>query len=268
MKKRVVLITTIMIFGMLNFVQAADVKYTLGIRSECIYSEFSLINENSPIKDIKDISGIALILGPAIHVTIDEKFFVELSYLVNLIPYEHTSSKSIFISNHQFNYQYVTEIDQTDLNLKVGYKFHDRVSGFIGYQMVNLDFDQKISLLTDDSDLVTLNASFSGLLTGPEFGMFGNYPIQGTRIVLFGSLAYQMLTLEMDPITYEPDIFNWLPVSIADGDLTGFIYEFGVGYGFDGKPASVSLSFKRQENDGNDAEVTFSVLRFDFNWTF
>jgi hypothetical protein len=223
---------------------------------------FKIWRATNSFKDVgKNIDTTSNMYGPSVNLTIFDKWYTGLSFYWGS-GFDYTIESTLDTGQ---DYEINVDGEKADLDLWVGYRFHPRVSVFIGY---------KSSQFKRDVDVLSLSFKNDLTFTGPVVGVNGNYPLMNSGFVLFGTLGYAFLDVEKE---------SEIPVSDENGGIEiqnhkdtfearGPAIECGVSYMFKKIP-QLSLSggykYQRYENidDSNDY-MEFAGLTFGANYRF
>jgi hypothetical protein len=259
MKKRTMIGVTILLLTMPMMVWASKDAQTptnepSTAENGSTISETSLLGENysltasfkiwrtylkwdSESTDIGDST--SYMFGPAFNLTYREKFYCGISY------YRGSGFDLTFNDNNDVD----VEATKTDFDLWVGYSFNPRGSAFIGYKNTKLEIDFSGPSGTADVD---------GTFKGPVLGVTGNYPINESNFILFGTFGYAFLNAEIETSISD---------QTEDEDYNGPAIEFGVSYILPNLPKlSLTGGYKYQDYEADKEEITFSGFTFGANY--
>lgn len=201
-------------------------------------------------KRFKFSSNSVLSVGPTLSVR-KGKFFGGISCLKTTSDYKQNYTYALSTTvNRTLN----QSISRYDIDGSLGYYFHPRLGGFIGYKYSN----HEVSGYREDvatSGAVQWSGTFKDTIkaSGPVFGLTGNYPIGSTGIAPFLTASYYFLRLS----------------SAEKNDRiseTGPSLEAGVAYSF--KRLTAIAAYKQQYLYGTDVEEEFKGPMFSLNYTF
>ncbi|MGD9210835.1 MAG: hypothetical protein PVI90_08660, partial [Desulfobacteraceae bacterium] len=134
-----------------------------------------------------DIETSSYIVGPSINLTFQEKYYAGLNYYTgDGFDYEGEEQYGIDESDGDYS--------KTDFDLWAGYRFHPKGSAFLGYKHSKL----KDEATVETTSGITAEAEKEIILKGPVIGINGNYPISNTNLILFGTIAYGFLSVDID----------------------------------------------------------------------
>lgn len=230
MKRFIVFLAALMVLSS-GFAFAADgVKVEAGIK---------LWNNSWESKDPDPVDGgttkfdAALLIGPAISVTLPSNVFFEASYLMSVTDYEKTEGPAKL------------EVERDDLDLAVGYMFIPEVGIYVGYRKSSMDWK------FNDGAGFSESGSFD--LSGPVIGLRGNYSFS-EMFGVYASAAYLMT--EWD----EPGFTE---------DEPGTQFELGVKAKFS-KALSGTLGYKVEDFEGDKSKIKekFSGLTLGIMYAF
>jgi hypothetical protein len=160
----------------------------------------------------------ALLIGPAISVTLPSNVFFEASYLMSVTDYEKTEGPAKI------------EVERDDLDLAVGYMFIPEVGIYVGYRKSSMDWT------FNDGAGFSESGSFD--LSGPVIGLRGNYSFS-EMFGVYASVAYLMTE-------YEESGFK--------EDNPGTQFELGVKAKFS-KALSGTLGYKVEDFEGDKTKI-------------
>ena len=185
-----------------------------------------------------------LMLGPSISVTGD-KWFGAISYLTTTTDYEFSDVSGPGSGDKMSG-------DRSDVDVMVGYMFHPRVGGLIGYKYIEGDLDYSIP------GIVEIGVDYS--LSGPVLGITANYPIPNTSFALFGSLIYFYGEWEFENEELGID---------ESEDADGFTADVGIAYAiFENFSASIGYKYQEFEPKDSDLSDKYSGFTFSLNYRF
>lgn len=230
MKRFIVFLAALLVLSSSFAFAADDVKVEAGIK---------MWNNSWESKDPDPVDGgtlkfdAALLIGPAISITLPSNVFFEASYLMSVTDYEKTEGPAKI------------EAERDDLDLAVGYMFIPEVGIYVGYRKSS--FDWKFNDGAGGSD----SGSFD--LSGPVIGLRGNYSFS-EMFGVYASAAYLMT--EWD----EPGFTE---------DEPGTQFELGVKAKFS-KALSGTLGYRMEsfEGDKSKVEETFSGVTLGIMYAF
>ena len=149
-----------------------DTSFSVGVKAWVNSWEMEI-----ELAGFNETTAPALMIGPSVSIKKD-KFFGGASLLFTAGEYEW-----------DFGGGEYERADRTDLDLIIGYMFIPRLGVFIGYKHLSADMEYEFLGSTSDDGTITLS--------GPGFGLTGNYPVSNT-IVLYGSLSFMILDFEWE----------------------------------------------------------------------
>jgi hypothetical protein len=211
-----------------------------------------------------EIDTTSIMFGPAVNLTIFEKFYTGLSY------YWGSGFDYTIISTNEYTGEDITtkyKGTKIDLDLWAGYSFHPRGSVFLGYKTINYEQD-------GDTNGGSIVAKQDIIYSGPVVGITGNYPIMNTGFILFGTFGYAFLDVEIKIKIEGYDEYGQLQSESRDSteEYRGPAIELGASYIFKNLPQlSLSGGYKYQyyENvDDGDINMSFYGLTFGVNYRF
>jgi predicted porin len=178
----------------------------------------------------------ALLIGPAVSVTLPSNLFFEASYLFSVTDYEKTEGTAKI------------EVERDDLDLAVGYMFIPEFGIFAGYRSTSMDWK-----FTD----VGGGESGSFDVSGPVIGLRANYSFND-MFGVYASAAYLMTESEWKDAT-----------GTFTEDAPGTQFELGVKATFS-KQLSGTLGYKVEsfEGDKSKTEDTFSGVTLGVMYAF
>jgi hypothetical protein len=206
----------------------------------------------------------ANMFGPAVNMTLLEKFYAGMSYYTGS-DFKFETTESVYDG-----YTDTSKIKHTksDFDIWAGYQFHPRGSIFIGYKTSTIDSKAESDLPGED----VLTDNYYDLdFKGPVIGISGNYPISNSGFILFGTLGCAFL-----------DVTKKIPETAGSfgGEITekgrGPALEFGLAYTFRELPRlSLMAGYKYQKYNtsgdkiNKDGELyTLSGLTLGVNYRF
>jgi len=228
--KRVIVVLAALMFLSSGFAFAADdVKVEAGVK---------IWNNSWESKDPDPVAGgtmkfdAALLIGPAVAVTLPSNVFFEASYLMSVTDYEKTEGPAKI------------EVERDDLDLAVGYMFIPEVGIYVGYRSTSMDWTASGGGFSESGSID---------LSGPVIGLRGNYSFS-EMFGVYASAAYLMTE-------YEEQGFK--------EDDPGTQFELGVKATFS-KQLSGTLGYKVESFEGDKSKVedTFSGITLGVMYAF
>lgn len=258
MKKIISIFIITIVLGISSAALAERPSVTIGLKTWFASWEQKLefFDEYTGETEIaSDQSDYGLMYGPVVNLRY-EKFFASLSYLMGggfSFEWEEFDYSDTSID---YSWDYDEEDDRTDLDVAIGYYIHPKISLFLGYKNIDIDVTETI----EENETLSIDiwedgsSSYSATIKGPAFGVSGNYPIENTNWILFGSLGYLSLEGESEGESL--------------GDFTGPSIEIGGAYVLEAMPVSITAGYKYQSLKSDEREDIFSGLTFGANYTF
>jgi hypothetical protein len=178
----------------------------------------------------------ALLIGPAVVVTLPNNLFFEASYLFSVTDYEKTEGPAKI------------EVERDDLDIAVGYLFIPEFGVFAGYRSTSMDWS-----VNDAGG----GGSGSFDVSGPMIGLRGNYSFND-MFGVYASAAYLMTESEWKDDT-----------GTMKEDAPGTSFELGVKAMFS-KQLSGTLGYKMESFEGDKSKVedTFSGVTLGVMYAF
>ena len=229
MKRFIVFLAALMVLSS-GFAFAADgVKVEAGIK---IWNNSWESKDPDPVYGGTTKFDAALLIGPAISVTLPSNVFFEASYLMSVTDYEKTEAPAEIT------------VERDDLDIAVGYMFIPEVGIYVGYRSTSMDW--KVTF-PGGSDSGSID------LSGPVIGLRGNYSFNDVFGV-YASVAYLMTEYDEQGFTE---------------DDPGTQFELGVKAKFS-KEFSGTLGYKVESFEGDKSKVkdTFSGLTLGVMYAF
>ncbi|MGD9213029.1 MAG: outer membrane beta-barrel protein, partial [Desulfobacteraceae bacterium] len=101
----------------------------------------------------------------------------------------------------------------------------------------------------------------------------GNYPISNTNLILFGTIAYGFLSVDIDAhLEVSNSLESYSDSADSKQDYDGYAMEFGASYYFENFPKlSLTAGYKYQKytnTDDSDDYISFRGLTFGANYRF
>ena len=230
MKRFVMVLAALMVLGSSVAFAKDDVKVEAGIK---------MWNNEWESKDPIDGTmkfDAALLIGPAVVVTLPSNVFFEASYLMSVVDYETKEGTAKI------------EVERADMDIAVGYMFIPEFGLFAGYRSSSLDVTFSD---VGGSGTATLD------LSGPVIGLRGNYSFSD-MFGVYASAAYLMTESEWKDDT-----------GTLKEDAPGTQFELGVKATFS-KQLSGTLGYKVESFEGDKSKVedTFSGVTLGVMYAF
>ena len=205
----------------------------------------------------------ANMFGPAVNITLLEKFYAGMTY--------YTGSDFKFeTTENVYGYSDISKIKHTksDFDIWAGYQFHPRGSIFIGYKTSTID--SKVESDLPGEDVLTDNY-YDLDFKGPVIGISGNYPISNSGFILFGTLGCAFLDVTLKV----PETAGSSSREITEKGR-GPALEFGLAYTFRELPRlSLTAGYKYQKYNTSGDKIskdgdlyTLSGLTLGVNFRF
>ncbi|NTW60060.1 MAG: porin family protein [Nitrospirae bacterium] len=229
MKRFIVFLAALMVLSSGFAFAKDDVKVEAGIK---IWNNSWESKDPDPVDGGTTKFDAALLIGPAISVTLPSNVFFEASYLMSVTDYEKTEAPAEIT------------VERDDLDIAVGYMFIPEVGIYVGYRSTSMDW--KVTF-PGGSDSGSIDIS------GPVIGLRGNYSFS-EMFGVYASVAYLMTEYEEQGFTE---------------DSPGTQFELGVKAKFS-KALSGTLGYKVEsfEGDKSKTEDTFSGVTLGVMYAF
>ncbi len=240
MKKMLSTLVVILVLGYATSAKAQErPQFTVGLKT------WIAIWDETIAGGFDDQSDVGVMAGPAFGARSGD-FFVGVTWLTGTFNFE---DQPISPGVHA-----ELEWERTDLDMILGYNFHPRIGGFVGYKHIDVQQTTTVVDTTGVSAPIISESDFNAF--GPGFGVNFNYPLEGTRFFFTGSLSYLFLELDSENRPTE--------------DFPGFSFDVSGAYIFEGLPASATAGYKIQTAKTDDSRVKeeFSGLTFGVSYSF
>jgi hypothetical protein len=230
MKRFIVILTALMVLTSGFAFAKDDVKVEAGVKMW--YNEWKSEDPDPAAGGTLTLDA-ALLIGPAISVTLPSNLFFEASYLFSVTDYEKTEGTAKI------------EVERDDLDVAIGYMFIPEFGIFAGYRSTSMDLS------------VTGGGSGSFDLSGPVIGLRGNYSFND-MFGVYATAAYLMTESEWTD-----------PTGSFTEDAPGTSFELGVKAMFS-KQLSGTLGYKIESFEGDESKVedTFSGVTLGVMYAF
>lgn len=223
-------------------------------------------------------------VGPAIRFRY-KNFFAGLSYLASIGDYQNDADGNAdddypgLMPLPSYLYDTTVTANETDWDASIGYNINRGVALFLGYRNSQLEcnYESHFFHSTDgQKDHAYLITMIDGSLTGPLIGITGNFPVRGTRYILFGTLSYASFDYSFkttgSTLTYRDyqgtDILSADTSFDIEEKIGGPSAELGMLYALPKLPMSVSVSYKHQAYSGGDVEINFRGMNVGLSYSF
>jgi hypothetical protein len=229
MRRFIVILTALMVLTSGFAFAKDDVKVEAGVK---MWNNKWKSEDPDPVNGGTLTFDAALLVGPAISVTLPSNLFFEASYLFSVTDYEKTEGTAKI------------EVERDDLDIAVGYMFIPEFGVFAGYRSTSMDWKVTDPLFSDSGSID---------ISGPVIGLRGNYSFND-MFGIYASAAYLMTEYEEDGFTE---------------DEPGTSFELGVKAMFS-KQLSGTLGYKMESFEGDKSKVedTFSGVTLGVMYAF
>ena len=233
MRRFIVVLAALMVLSRKFAFTKDDVKVEAGVK---IWNSGWKSEDPDPVNGGTLKFDAALLVGPAVAVTLPSYLFFEASYLFSVTDYEKTEGAGKITA------------ERDDLDIAIGYMFIPEVEIFAGYRNTSRKWK-----FTD----VGTNESGTIDVTGPILGVRANYSFD-TMFGIYASAAYLMTKSESKDTA-----------GTMKKDYPGTSFELGVKAMFS-KALSGTLGYKMESFEGDKSKVkdTFSGLTIGVMYAF
>lgn len=192
---------------------------------------------------------------------------VAVGPVINIQSGKYFMGGSFLITTDDYNWDYTYRESETqqrntrgtysrwDADLSLGYYFHQRVGGFIGYKYASWEGTFRDRYLDNRGNVIsTIDFTRTYKLYGPLAGITANYPIGRTGLTPFTTLGYYFLSSTRSDYL---DRYN----------IYGPSVELGIAYAF--RKITITAGYKYQNfyYDGGGEERIQGTF-FGANYTF
>lgn len=253
--KRIIFLLVLGFLLIANPLFAEEEKLQLTVGVKAWYNEWTTkfdTGYGTPnTKWFTSTSDPTLALGPTISFK-KGKYFGGISFLQTVSDYEN----DYIYRDSAINRRHMNQsISRYDIDTSVGYYFHPRLGGFIGYKHAAYEVTNNEEDI-DNSGTITARYSTTSMsyVYGPVIGLTANYPLGATGLTPFLNLSYYWLRGSYDDRT------NW-------GNLMGPSAELGLAYTL--KKLTFTAAYKGQNLYATDgSEEKFRGPMLSVNYTF
>ncbi len=237
------ILSTLIVILLLGFTTVAKAKegpqFSLGVKT------WFAIWDETIAGGFDEQSDVGLMLGPSFGARSGD-FFVGVTWLEGSFDFEDQFVAPGFTAE--------LEWERRDLDIILGYNFHPRMGGFVGYK--HIDVKQTTKVVDTTGGMAPIKSELDFNAFGPGIGVNFNLPLEGKRLFFTGSISYLALELDSESSPTE--------------DFPGVSFDISGAYILKKMPASATVGYKfqRAETDNSTIKEEFSGLTFGFTYAF